>query len=440
MRFLQQSAKGFFGNILGDDAVTHLVRDGGVALSVRIAGLLTLFGTHIALARILGTEVYGRYALVIAYVNLGMLVGKLGLDNAALKFIPTYLGTGRAGAAYEFHRHSTRVLLCGASLAAIVLAVLTLRFAPNGAWLGALIVPASAILQLRSAELRACGRHFAALASPEILRPAGTVLALLILGGLSRRTGLREALLANLAATVLIAVGTSWLISKILTTQERDTEAQRDGWLGTAIPLMLVAGFHMVMSRTDLLMVGALLDDRSAGIYAAVSRIGMLVSFGTLALHMVVTPMISRLHAAGERASLLRILTFATWAAVISGIVVATVIVFFGDELLGAFGTDFVQGTRALRVYALGQAALLPLSMVGPLMTMTGHQTRAAWSLSLMVILNIVLNFVLIERWGLVGAALSTVSVKLIWHLYLAGVSRRSLTIDWNGLLMGRYL
>ena len=183
-------------------------------------------------------------------------------------------------------------------------------------------------------------------------------------------------------------------------------------------------------------MVDRILGAHDAGIYAAVTRTGILVGFGALAVYAMVTPMIARLYSVNKTAELKRVLTFACWAVVGVGIPVAVGLIALSSHILGLFGTDFRLGAPALRVFASGQVLVVAMGLAGPLLNMTGHERTVAASLVVAVVANIMLNWIFISRFGLEGAAGATIIVKVLWHLFLVWWIHRRLEINWAALLL----
>jgi O-antigen/teichoic acid export membrane protein len=83
----------------------------------------------------------------------------------------------------------------------------------------------------------------------------------------------------------------------------------------------------------------------------------------------------------------------------------------------------------ALLILAGGQLINALAGSVGLLMAMTGHQVESSIVLAVSAGLNVGLNYLLIPRYGLVGAALATGISTVVWNVTLAVRVRRLLGV-----------
>ena len=176
------------------------------------------------------------------------------------------------------------------------------------------------------------------------------------------------------------------------------------------------------MSQTDTIMIGIFLDTTKAGVYATASRLATLVGFGLVAINSIVAPMIASLYAQKRTGDLQRMISVASLGSTAFALPVSLVLFLWGDVALALFGDEFVIGVPALTILIVGQFANSFAGPVGVLMSMTGHEVMGAKVLSCFAILNIVLNFLFIPRWGIQGAAVATtvtiIGFNLVYMTY----------------------
>jgi O-antigen/teichoic acid export membrane protein len=95
-------------------------------------------------------------------------------------------------------------------------------------------------------------------------------------------------------------------------------------------------------------------------------------------------------------------------------------IVLLGPWLLSTFyGAEFVAAYQPLLLLTAGQAINALLGTVALLLNMTGHQKDVTKAMTVSLLLNIALHLLLLPRFGLEGAAFSTMTMLVTWNLIL---------------------
>jgi len=106
------------------------------------------------------------------------------------------------------------------------------------------------------------------------------------------------------------------------------------------------------------------------------------------------------------------------------------VLVVTGHLLLNLLGEAFTTGYGAFVVLSVGRIVQSWTGPVGFLMTMTEHQAVAVKLQAVNAVLSVLLNITLIPSFGMIGAALASSSVLVIWNLAINSYVRQQLKID----------
>ncbi len=416
-----------------------LLRGASGALCVSMMGTGLGFVLQVFLARVLGAAAFGDYIYAFCWMNLLALFGRLGLDTATLRFVAAYHGQEDWGRMRGFLRRSQQTALAASCLtAAVAVATVWLcrsRFRPElvpPLMLALAMLPAWTQMQLRGAALTSLRKIIAAQAPQAVLRPvlliAGVTGMVFVLGC---DAGAALAMAMHLAATLLVVLMMSRLVQRFLPVRAHQSPPAYDTrhWARTLAPLSLLAGLEVLDEQADVLMVGALVSTTEAGIYAAVSRFSLLITFGFMAVNAITAPMISQLYAQRELARLQRLTTLAARGVLLFALPMAVGILLAGPMLLSWFGPEFVAGYRPLAVLTLAQLATAIIGPVGFLLTMTGHQHLAFRVRVTTCVLNIALNAVLIPWLGILGAAISMTLTTCLWKVGMLYYVRRTLGI-----------
>lgn len=188
-------------------------------------------------------------------------------------------------------------------------------------------------------------------------------------------------------------------------------------WIKVALPLLLGTTFLMLLNQTDILMIGAMINPQSVGIYSAATKTAIWVSFILEAVNTVIAPVFTTLYTQGNREELKKLIaTVAHWIFWPS-LVVAIFVIVFAKQILGVFGSEFAAAQWEMIILMIGQLVNAGSGSVGLLMMMTGHQNQCTLIFGFSAAINLVLNFILIPNFGSMGAAIATAITMIMWNI-----------------------
>ena len=414
----------------GNSASAVLARGASGSFLVKASGAVLVFGVQVLLARLLGADSYGKYIYTVSWMNVLLLLGKLGLDTAALRFVSEYNGKTEWGLLRGFLRRSNQISLVTSSSVALAVAgaVWFLRdrlgfelAATFG--IGCLLLIANSFLQIQSYNLLALKRVILSQTPQAILRPlllAGGVLLVAVFS--SRTLSAPTAMAVNMVAAACTLALTRWFLRRALPAPVRTGPPlyETRTWIRVSWSLALVSGLLLVLNQTDVIMLGFYEGTTEAGIYAVAGRIGAMILFGLNAINAIAAPMFSEFYSQGRLRELQRTITLATRGIMAFSLPLSLVFIAGGGLILGLFGSEFTRGYAALVILTVGQLVNASVGSVGFLMSMTGHQKQAAYVFGGAAALNVILNASLIPIWGINGAAIATATTTILWNAILA--------------------
>ena len=94
-------------------------------------------------------------------------------------------------------------------------------------------------------------------------------------------------------------------------------------------------------------------------------------------------------------------------------------LILFGKWFLLLFGNGFIKGVTALSILSIGQIVNAATGSVCILLVMTGYERDAVAGIGVSVVINIIMNVLLIPKWGIIGAAISTAFSLILWNILL---------------------
>lgn len=405
----------------------RLIRGAAGTLGLRTAATGLNFITGILLARLLGASGFGIYTYAFTWTQLLSLGATLGLDNLIVREVAIYQSKSTWNLMRGLLRWANQIVLAvsvGLALGAIGVAWGLNMQANSEQFLtfcvAMLLIPIESLRNLRLAAMRGLHKILIGLLPEWILAP----LLLLVLSGFTYLllgeglTAVWIAVIRVFAAAITLVIGIK-LLNKIMPNAAKEVAPQYQvrTWLHSALPFMFMGSMYLIKSQTDLLMLGAIKGAEAVGIYFAVARGAQLIDFVTNAANTVLGPNIASLYAEGKPEQIEKILIKSSRAVCLISLPIIVGLVGFGHWYLLLFGSEFTQGQNSLIILCAGQLVNVATGSVGLLLSMTGHERYTLISRGGSTILNVILNALLIPRWGIEGAAIATASSTILLNV-----------------------
>ncbi|HEY9403932.1 MAG TPA: oligosaccharide flippase family protein [Pyrinomonadaceae bacterium] len=425
----------------------NLFRGGAGTLALRIiATALTLILSAVV-ARIVGAAGYGAYAYALTLVNLLAILACLGTDRLLVRLVATYHEQEQWGLIRGILRWSNLRALAGSVLLAVIAAVVcylssaySSQVARHTFLVSLLLLPLLALTTLRLSALQ--GIHYVLRGQlPEtIFRP---VLMLGLLAFIYFAFG--RNLSAPVAAGVnAVATGLAFLIgAKLLrdvlppgikTSSPQYREAE---WMQHALPLLLIHLLWVVSTNIDTIILGAIKGTEAVGFYTVANRGADLISFALVALNAPLSPMFARLWVRGDVQELQRVARLAAYVSLLLSLPVALTLIIHGSWFMTLFGLPFPQAKTVFMILSAGHIVNAMIGLVGLLLIMSGHEREAARGFVVSIIIQSLLCVLLIQPWGVIGAAVARSCGLLAWNLLLLRTVYNKLSI--NPTVFGKF-
>src|SRR5690242_19485282 len=87
----------------------------------RVIGIAATLASNIVAARVLGPAQFGTYLLVTVIIALGSLLGMVGMNEAALRFISVSLALEKLGLARSYMRRALSLAAIASVLSAVII-------------------------------------------------------------------------------------------------------------------------------------------------------------------------------------------------------------------------------------------------------------------------------------------------------------------------------
>jgi O-antigen/teichoic acid export membrane protein len=432
------------GTLLAGEGQSDLVRRriaGGLSglLSLRaLFSALTFAGT-LLLARTLGAGGYGIYAYSLAWVTLLAIPSLLGADQLLVREVAASQERAEWGLLRGLlQRANGAVLAVSVSIAAVAaiaawLAHGSLR--PQTLvtfWMALPFLPLITLTRVRQATMQ--GLHRVALgALPEQLVQPGLLLAFLAAVALFHLRLLPPvAMAANVgAAACAFALG-AWLLFRTLPPRARYAAPvyRNRQWIGSALPLMFLAGVSALFGQADTLILGAMRGGATVGIYSVAHKGSEMIGVLLNAQISAFASSAASLYALGDRQRLQNLVTRLTRVTLLASAPIALGFIVFAKWFLMLYGPEFVPAHATLAILSVGQLVNVGMGCVGVLLVVTGNERDVAVAIGAGAAANVVLSFALAPRWGAEGVAAAYVAGMILWNGWAMVALYRKTGID----------
>ncbi|WP_282267229.1 flippase [Stenotrophomonas sp. PS02298] len=402
---------------------------------IRLASIFLSFVASLVMARVLGVADYGIYSYVMAIAAL------LGVA-VALGF-PQYLvreASARPEWVLGLWRWADRgVMLAGVGGAALMLLLAWREDSARRGMalaLAAVIPMLTALSEVRRGLLQASGLVVRSQAALLLIAPLFMLTGVCWLWQVGSVVDVWQVMLLGVAACAVSLVVTSVLLRRsVRGTEPVDIGDSRVLKVATSIRFMWLGALYMLLSRTDLIMLGLLSNDEDAGVYAVASRAADLVPLLLMAANIVMAPRIASLYRDGELSRLQEFLTSMMRVVVLCSLPLALFLFIGANWLLRFFyGDAYLDGVPVLRLLVVAQFVLVLGGPLGTMLEMTGNEKSSLAVMTWVVLLNVVSNAVLIPPLGASGAAFATCISVVLGRLLLLRKVRALLSVRVTAL------
>jgi O-antigen/teichoic acid export membrane protein len=411
----------------GSSEASVTKRLAGTIFIIRVISAALAYLSQILLARWMGGSDYGVYVYVWTWVLLLGSMMDFGISSSAQKIIPEYRTSGEHALLRGFLSGSRWMTSVVSSFVSLLLAGAVKLLSPWIAtgeivplYVGCLTLPAFVLANTQDGIARSHDWMRLGLMPQFIVRQS------LIIGltagafALGFHLGATAAMLASAAAVWIAVIGQMLVLNHRLGGHIESGPKSYDfrGWLAISLPILLVEGFYLLLSYTDVLVLQQFRSSEEVGVYFAVVKTLALVSFIHYAMSATTAHRFAEYHALGDKPRLSAYVVHAIKWTFWPSLAATVLLLALGRPLLWLFGPQFVDGYDIMFVAAIGLVVRSAIGPVERLLNMLGHQHICALAYALSFVMNLALCVALVPRFGGHGAAAAT-SISLTFETVL---------------------
>ncbi len=182
-----------------------------------------------------------------------------------------------------------------------------------------------------------------------------------------------------------------------------------------SFPLVLSGAAVIIYQRIDQVMLGNMLDKESVGYFATASKFLDLVLFLPVVITQTVTPILVKTYNSGNKilydTRCIQFLSIVIWVSILLSLIVS-----FSSYwlILLSFGKEYVAAVPVLQILSFKTIGMAISSAGGQLIIIENKQKWAVFKNILGCLTCIILNSLVIPKYGVVGSAYVTIVTILV--------------------------
>lgn len=390
-----------------------------ILAGILISKLLTYLFRVVIARSSLGAEGYGIFSLVAALFGIATIIPILGLNQGLLRYVPYYLTKKDNKRVGSNINTALKVSFVLSILTSIIIFL-------SAEWIAMNIFKEEELIILLK---------ILAIAIPfEVIKN----IIIFILKGFKKAK--YETYIKNIAegviklglSIILIKLGfsivgvviayisasiISFIISVISIKKEYPSFAKslirspiETKLLKFSLPLMFTAALTYLIYWTDTLMIGWLLKRPDlVGVYNVATPTALLLYTFSYAIFVLLIPLLTEAYTRKDLKGFDEIYKYSTKWAMITIIFLAILFIIYPGVVLNLFfGSEYVIGSTVLVILSVGCAINFILKGSENVLLVLKKTKILFWNTLIIALLNIILNYFLIQKYGINGSALAT--------------------------------
>ncbi len=400
-----------------EDNLAVGAKGGAIAFLLKIFATALGFINQIILARILGAGGIGEVILALTVVRISVHIAKFGMEETMMKFVSLYIDKKD-----NIHLKGTiffSVKFCLLFSIVFVTFILLLSkfisiniFHAEGLLkllpIVIVAIPALVIRDVIGSILRGYKDILRALIPESFVSPFLRLVIFLFL--MLKGVGPVDAIVAFVAGEIVaVIMSIIFLQKRVRGLRHIERKCEKRKILDMSYTIIFTTMAILLFTDADRVVLGYFTSTETVGVYGIAAKLIILIYFPVLAFNAIIPPLISSIYSSGDIQELRRVVRESTRWILSMAMPIILILILEGKTILKyAYGPEFESGYVVLLILTAGQLVKAGTGLVGIILQMTGHHKIYMKINIIWGIINIVLNVLLVPRFGMIGAALAT--------------------------------
>lgn len=417
-----------YKNLIADRKFTEILTGSFYALLARIGSTGLAMLTSVIIVRKYGPDVWGVLSIINSFLLLTTIIAVFGTNISILRFIPEHMSQYSALSAYQVYKKTQYFVM----IASVFICSISLYFSDeiagkifNKIYLSSLFSLASLFIIFRSlADLNTnAARGLKMIKTFALMQILPSITMLVSLLGMTVLINSKEVpIYAQFAAWGITALFGIWIIYRTFKIKIcpgdviKTFPAKRI--MGVSFPMFITSISGYFSAGMGTIILGMYRSEVEAGYFAVAVKIATITTFVLAAINTIAAPKFSELYHQNKIDELFYVAKKSTKLIFWTTTPILICLVLFGHTILKIiFGYEFTTAYIPMILLIIGQFVSSISGSAGVFMNMTGNHKILTSVIILTAIVSILLNLLLIPRFGVTGAAFSGMVCIIFWNM-----------------------
>lgn|GEM_PF-3414432 len=399
---------------------------------LNIGAVIITYLTNLVLTNITDKAEYGAYVGINNMANMLALFAPMGLNILILRQLPEYKAKENYGLIKGFNRFSILSIFIFSTVITLIAIIVFTNFDlihgvknKNYIVIGLCCVPLLSLLGYFQGVLNGLKHIGKALISEKIIRPLLIAAGSTLLFFLYANPDGGDLLSVFLVSSIIVLAIAYFLMQRGLKQEipNHQAEYQRLSWIKQGWLFVPLSALSVINSRIDIQMIGMIMSEKEAlnsiALFNVANKAAMGLGLGLLISNYVLGPSASELFHTGQQERLQNIVTKTSRIVMLLSLPLFLGLIFGGYWLLGLYGPGYNEAYPTLLILIFGQFVNVATGAVGYLLILTKNEKYTIIGMGVSVVINISLNLMLIDDYGIEGVAVATAVSLAAWNLIM---------------------
>lgn len=395
---------------------------------LRIMGIMLLFGFTLFLTHNYSPKIIGQYDFIRTFLLVIGSLCMLGTDQSVLYFAGILNSEKRIGRLKQIYIKSILMIFISSLIFIIILLILgddyiNSFFNDNKIYIiifKATITIFFYCLTLFNTEVfRALDSIYIAELYRNTFKYISVIIGSVILLNINKQSYLVDVFL--LGFFILSIISTIFIFKLLEKKKDKEFNGFEDISLKyifyKSYPFAISSMAIFLLSTFDVVFLKKYFGDSTVAFYSVAIKLMTILSMVINVVNITVSAKIAELFSLKNKKELIKIIKNSSRLIFILTLPMSLIICIFSEKILTFFGPQYIVAKQALIILIFGQC-INSLFGVAPIyLNMTGRQYLFQFILIFAVFANLVLNSILVPKYGIEGAAISFSISMFLWNL-----------------------